>query len=52
MSILNFKVDDIVGGKLISVSYDSSITVRDFLLDFLILHVINQKKSITDNYPI
>ena len=35
MSILNFKVDDIGGGKLISVSYDSSITVRDFLLDFL-----------------
>ena len=33
MSILNFKVED--EGEKIDVSYDSSITVRDFLLDFL-----------------
>ena len=33
MSRINFKVDD--QGKVISVSYDASITIKDFILDFL-----------------
>ena len=33
MSIINFKVDD--QGKAISVSYDASITIKDFILDYL-----------------
>jgi hypothetical protein len=33
MSIINFKVDDV--GKVISVSYDASITIKDFILDYL-----------------
>lgn len=33
MSIINFKVDD--EGKVISVSYDASITIKDFIRDYL-----------------
>lgn len=33
MSIINFKVDD--DGKVISVSYDASITIKDFIRDYL-----------------
>ena len=33
MSIINFKVND--QGKVISVSYDASITIKDFIRDYL-----------------
>ena len=36
MSIINFKVDD--DGIVISVSYDASITIKDFILDYLAKH--------------
>ena len=36
MSLINFSIDD--NGKLINVSYDASITVRDFILDFTSKH--------------
>ena len=36
MSIINFKVGD--QGKAISVSYDASITIKDFILDYLAKH--------------
>ena len=36
MSIINFKVDD--DGKVISVSYDASITIKDFIRDYLAKH--------------
>ena len=36
MSIINFKVND--QGKVISVSYDASITIKDFILDYLAKH--------------
>ena len=36
MSIINFKVED--KGKVISVSYDASITIKDFILDYLAKH--------------
>ena len=32
MPLINFKIND--SGKIINVSYDGSITVRDFILDF------------------
>lgn len=35
MSIINFKVDDEIEGKVISVSYDASITINDFIRDYL-----------------
>ena len=33
MTIINFKIND--NGKIISVSYDSTIVIRNFILDFL-----------------
>ena len=36
MSIINFKVDD--DGIVISVSYDASITIKDFIRDYLAKH--------------
>ena len=38
MSTLNFYVNDDVKGKSIPVSYNSSMTIRDFLMDFLNNH--------------
>jgi len=36
MSLINFSIDD--KGKIINVSYDASITARDFILDFTSKH--------------
>ena len=36
MSVLHFRVDD--EGNIINVSYDSSTTARNFMLDFLNKH--------------
>ena len=43
MSIINFKVDD--EGKVISVSYDASITIKDFILDYLAKHCKNEPQD-------
>ena len=43
MSIINFKVDD--QGKAISVSYDASITIKDFILDYLAKHCKNEPQD-------
>ena len=43
MSIINFKVDDV--GKVISVSYDASITIKDFILDYLAKHCKNEPQD-------
>jgi hypothetical protein len=44
MSIINFKVED--KGKVISVSYDASITIKDFILDYLAKHCKNESQDL------
>ena len=45
MSRINFRIND--GGEIINVSYDASITARDFILDFTSKHT---SQSSTDPY--
>jgi hypothetical protein len=49
MSIINFKVDD--DGIVISVSYDASITIKDFIRDYLAKHC-NYKSLDPNQYSI
>ena len=51
MSIINFKVGD--DGKIISVSYDASITIKDFILDYLAKHCKNESQDLNQySFPI
>ena len=48
MPIINFKVND--HGKVISVSYDASITIRDFILDYLAKNSNNESLDLNKYY--